>query len=189
MYELFFNYSNDILLITDNKGDVLDVNNSFFRVFGYPPKQVLSKNIKYFLHPDDVCSTSTAISGLSPEADVIHFEHRHISFDGKYVRLSNTAYLDVGTGNIFIVSIQMTEEKITAVDPKVEITKLVKNIAHEINNPLGIISGYTELIKAQYEKDTKINEKLDVILNATERITDIIQSLKAIYCSDNILEK
>lgn len=65
-------------------------------------------------------------------------------------------------------------------------------IAHEINNPLAIISGQCELMQMQLaEKDDPIeNKKLQVMQNATERIAAIINGLRVFARHDTTeLEK
>lgn len=183
MYENFFNHSNEILFITDDKGNLLDINHSFFNMLGYTKKQILLTNIKDLMHQDEVDKTLIKVLELSPK-ETINFEHNFIHLDGNSLTLNCSAYMDVETTNIFI-----TAKYVTQNNAKAEMTKLVKHTAHEINNPLGIISGYTELIKSQPDLNMSTNEKLDVILNNCERIVNIIQNLKQTYCSDSELEK
>jgi len=191
MYETFFIYSNDILFITDDEGNLLDVNNSFCRILGYNKKQILLTNIKELIHQDDINETLNLMSQLAAGKETVNFQHRYIDLDSNYLTLSCCANIDIETGNIFITAKDVSQDK-TAVNqsnPNAEITKLVKDIAHEINNPLGIISGYTELIKSHPGLDTSISDKLDVILKSTERIANTIQNLKQTYCSDEHLDK
>lgn len=59
--------------------------------------------------------------------------------------------------------------------------ELAASVAHEINNPLGIISGYAELIRYHEKLDL---EKLDAILTSCERISHIVTNLKRFARSD-----
>ncbi|WP_299262560.1 histidine kinase dimerization/phospho-acceptor domain-containing protein [uncultured Psychrosphaera sp.] len=183
MYETFFNHSNDILFITDDKGNLLDINTTFVHNLGYSKKQVLLTNIKPLMHQDDVTKTLKLMSELSRDKPLINFEQNYIHLNGKSLRLSCTAFMDVETRNIFISA------KYISKNSNEEINKFVNATAHEINNPLGIISGYTELLKSQPGIDKNTNEKLDVILKSSERIANTIKDLKQVYCSDSSLEK
>jgi PAS domain S-box-containing protein len=58
------------------------------------------------------------------------------------------------------------------------IGELSASMAHEINNPLGIISGYIELILLSPETNEKLTAKLEVILKSCKRISHIMNSLK-----------
>ncbi|PQJ54312.1 histidine kinase dimerization/phospho-acceptor domain-containing protein [Psychrosphaera saromensis] len=183
MYETFFNHSSDILFITDDKGNLLDINTAFVHNLGYTKEKVLLTNIKDLMHQDDVTKTLKLMSELSRDKPLINFEQNYIHLNGKSLRLSCTAFIDVEVRNIFIAA------KYVSKNSNEEINKFVNATAHEINNPLGIISGYTELIKAQPGIDANTNEKLDVILKSSERIANIIKDLKQVYCPDNSLEK
>jgi PAS domain S-box-containing protein len=53
------------------------------------------------------------------------------------------------------------------------IGEMAAGVGHEINNPLLIIKGYTEILKKEFE-----SENLDKILNATHRIEQIVSGLR-----------
>lgn len=56
--------------------------------------------------------------------------------------------------------------------------ELAAGMAHEINNPLGIISGYSELLMRSNAEDPAAMEKIDVILKSCNRISHIVNNLK-----------
>jgi len=60
--------------------------------------------------------------------------------------------------------------------------ELAASVAHEINNPLGIISGYAELIKYQGRVD---EQKLEAIMKSCDRIAHIVKNLKRFSRSDS----
>ncbi len=51
--------------------------------------------------------------------------------------------------------------------------KLIANISHEFKTPLTIISGYTQLIKADI-KDEENLKNADLIINESERLSDLV---------------
>lgn len=51
-------------------------------------------------------------------------------------------------------------------------------IAHEINNPLAVISGNLPLLKKFKNEETKFNSKLDTLVRASDRIEKIVRGLK-----------
>ena len=189
MYEIFFNYSDNILLILNNKGELLESNNSFCSVLGYSREQQSANNIQHFIAPSDIHNLLTLISGLSPEKLNDSFTHDYICSDGHHVKVNSRAFLILETNNVHIISQQIvnSDNSINNII-KFQMNTLIKDIAHEINNPLGIISGYTELIKAQCVSDINIVDKLEVILSSTERIKGTLQELKQVYCCDDNLE-
>jgi PAS domain S-box-containing protein len=56
--------------------------------------------------------------------------------------------------------------------------ELSASVAHEINNPLGIISGYTEIMLLSADLPNGFDEKLNSILKSCDRIAHIVNSLK-----------
>ncbi len=51
-------------------------------------------------------------------------------------------------------------------------------IAHEINNPLAIITGNTKLLKRMREDEVRFESKVEQIIKATSRIEKIVKGLK-----------
>ncbi len=56
--------------------------------------------------------------------------------------------------------------------------ELAASMAHEINNPLGIISGYSELLMRSNAEDANAMAKIEVILKSCNRISHIVSNLK-----------
>ena len=69
--------------------------------------------------------------------------------------------------------------------------ELSAGVAHEINNPLSIISGFTELLESRLPDDVleKHGKKLNAISRSCERISHIVQKLKRFSRTDEIVEK
>ena len=57
-------------------------------------------------------------------------------------------------------------------------------IAHEINNPLNIISLYAQDLEAEYEDDELIQENVGNIVNQCERVANIISNMRAFSGKD-----
>jgi len=66
-------------------------------------------------------------------------------------------------------------KKIAETQRLAQLGRLLSDMAHEVNNPLMIISGRTELALMDEMKDKKIKEALDVILKQCYLAKDIIQ--------------
>ncbi len=57
------------------------------------------------------------------------------------------------------------------------IGRLVSGVAHEVNNPLAAILGFTDLLLENPEVPASAREDLQIILQETQRTKDIVQDL------------
>ncbi|NVK24636.1 MAG: PAS domain-containing sensor histidine kinase [Gammaproteobacteria bacterium] len=102
--------------------------------------------------------------------------------NGKIVTLSGTIQ-DIHDKKITELRYNQERQKSIQNAKFAALGELAASIAHEINNPLGIISGYTELLK--YQNDGQENDKLDAILKSCERISYIVKNLKRFSRTDS----
>ena len=61
---------------------------------------------------------------------------------------------------------------------------LAAGVAHEINNPVNIVSNFAELILDEVEKDGQAAKHVEGILNASDRIATIVRNLLAFSRQD-----
>lgn len=66
--------------------------------------------------------------------------------------------------------------------------ELAASMAHEINNPLGIISGYSELMLLASDASDNTQSKLQVILKSCDRISHIVNNLKRFSRTESSLQ-
>ena len=71
-------------------------------------------------------------------------------------------------------------ERIQEVDQVRVLTETAKAVAHEINNPLSVIMGYTKLLLNEVASDSPTEQKLEDVLAASEEIAKIILKMKAV---------
>jgi signal transduction histidine kinase/CheY-like chemotaxis protein len=56
--------------------------------------------------------------------------------------------------------------------------QLVASVAHDINNPLTAVIGYTEILLLEREKDEQLKKRLEVVLSEANRIAGIVRNLR-----------
>ena len=66
--------------------------------------------------------------------------------------------------------------------------ELAASMAHEINNPLGIIAGNAELLKLRHELPAPVNDKIDIIMKSCDRISHIVKGLRRFSRTSENLE-
>jgi signal transduction histidine kinase len=72
---------------------------------------------------------------------------------------------------------RLAEEQIAQADKLASIGQLSSGIAHEINNPLGIILGYTQLLLRQTESDSATRQDLKTIEKHVRSCKGIVEDL------------
>ncbi|HEV1994729.1 MAG TPA: PAS domain S-box protein [Candidatus Acidoferrum sp.] len=69
------------------------------------------------------------------------------------------------------------QAKLAHAEKMATIGRLVSGVAHEVNNPLAAILGFTDLLLENPEVPGKAKEDLQIILQETQRTKDIVQDL------------
>jgi signal transduction histidine kinase len=72
---------------------------------------------------------------------------------------------------------KVMEERLRQADKLASIGQLAAGVAHEINNPLSLILGYTKMLRKQYPAEGQAREDLDVVYNNAEVCKKIVDDL------------
>lgn len=195
------------VLATSKDGSIVYANDNFCRLMGYTLDEIMGKNPRIFnsgVHEPEYFKElwTTLISGKPWKGAVCNRKK-----DGTLVwmdTLITPVFNDAKVIEKFIVvRFDITNEKQTEMLAKEQslqlenqkLQMLIQNskmaalndlsagISHEINNPLGIIIGKTEISRSLYEKETSKNPKIMVgfskVESAAGRIHEIVKSLRA----------
>jgi signal transduction histidine kinase len=69
------------------------------------------------------------------------------------------------------------EERVIQADKLASIGRLGAGVAHEINNPLSVILGYTNILRQKYPESDQTKEDLDIIFNNALLCKKIVEDL------------
>ncbi|SMC37482.1 PAS domain S-box-containing protein [Desulfocicer vacuolatum DSM 3385] len=172
-----FEQSLDTILVTDDHWHIREINPAGVAMTGYTKEELLMENMpmdRLFASDEDW----QRISRLIMENEFILNEETYFKgVRGNKLYVIITGGIDYGafgcakTFHFIIKNInekKEMEEQIVQADKLAALGELSAGVAHEINNPLGIILGYTQLmLKAEaankdnfpYHDDLKIIEK------------------------------
>src|SRR5258708_16608613 len=76
-----------------------------------------------------------------------------------------------------ITDAALLQAKVADREKMATIGRLVSGVAHEVNNPLAAILGFTDLLLENPEVPGSAREDLQIILQETQRTKDIVQDL------------
>jgi PAS domain S-box-containing protein len=86
-------YSQDVICSFDDNGDFLQVSAASERIWGYQPREVIGRNFKEFILPEDVANTAYLIGRMKAgESVASNFENHFRRKDGSLVTLDWSAY-------------------------------------------------------------------------------------------------
>ncbi len=178
-YRSVFEKSTDAIFIVEKKtGKYVDINESGVQLTGRSRSELQQLTIK------DVVA-----NGAFARLKIIHESNTNVDF-GKvtYVRpdgTQRTALLSsqpIDNENVLGIARDITEELVLAEQlrqtQKMEaIGTLAGGIAHDCNNILSAILGYSELVLAELPSESSITNKIEAIYSSGERARDLVTQI------------
>ncbi|MDD4923216.1 MAG: histidine kinase N-terminal 7TM domain-containing protein [Dehalococcoidales bacterium] len=180
-YKTIIKTAVDGFWLTDTQGRFLEVNNAYCQMIGYSHDELLKMSISDIEAIETRQQILTHIARIMGEGKD-RFETRHRHKDGSIIDVEVSAnYLEGGGGRMMLFIRDITErkklhEQLIAQDRLVSIGELTAGVAHELNNPLTSLIGYSGLLR---ERDLPADIKEDIIIinNEAKRAARIINNL------------
>lgn len=179
----FFENSKDIIYFCDISGNITSINPSGIRLLGFDggPDSVNFHDL--FSSPDELNRYLTELREKGFIADLeMEFQGR----DGRtrHILLTANAIYDkdrvlIGCEGIGkdMTRLKVVTEQLINHEKMASVGQMAAGVAHEINTPLGIILGYTQLMMDDFEKDSESRNNLQVIERQTKACRRIVADL------------
>jgi PAS domain S-box-containing protein len=106
-----FETSQDLILITDSKGVLVQVSPSAESILGYAPEQMIGHSAIEFIHGDDLDSTRAEMRAARRGQYTRNFDSRYVHSDGRIVTLSWMGTWSEPVRRHFFVGRDMTESR------------------------------------------------------------------------------
>ncbi len=179
-----FEQSLDTIVVTDEKFNISEINQAGLTLTGYGKGEMLERKmgLKDFISQE---SEWKRIRNLLETCEYVLNEETHFMCqDHSHIMVMITGGVDYGafgcgkTFHFIIKNIndkKQMEQQIAQADKLAALGELSAGVAHEINNPLGIILGYTQLMLKEdsgFEEDLKIIEKH--VKNCKDVVSDLL---------------
>jgi PAS domain S-box-containing protein len=174
----------DSVWTMDLKGNFTFASPSFERITGYTAKEALHLNMKDVLTPESALKAKKTIeyfiSATSEKPGLVELEH--VAKDGTHkwceVKASFRYNQQGKPVEIIGVTRDVTMRRRAAQSMRLaQLGKLVADMAHQVNNPLMIISGQAQLMEMEQIENKAVQEGLVTIVDQCRRAKDIIQRL------------
>lgn len=170
----------DLMFRLDSAGNVLDYRTPQDDLLAAPPDEVIGSNV-YEISTDDNFKeiTKEKIKECLETGELQVYEYfLNLPMGKRYFESRLVKTGDDETLSIIrdITDKKRYERKLIEAQRMDSIGNLAGGVAHDFNNMLAAISGYTELLLAE-ESDSSKKESLNAIMKAVRRSSDLTQKL------------
>jgi two-component system NtrC family sensor kinase len=185
-YKSVVENARDLIFLVDEEGAFLSANTAMARIFGVPAAGIVRKKIADLLSREDAQAVlswvqdavhsrkSSEIKAALRIRDRIYWFSTHFvpifGEDGRSVEQVLVMARD-------ITDRQQMENQMAQTEKLASLGTLAAGVAHEINNPVGVMLGFTELLLDKIPKDSKEHEMLKTIERQGLNAKRIVENL------------
>jgi two-component system cell cycle sensor histidine kinase/response regulator CckA len=183
------------VVVHDADGRILYGNRNAFELHGHSPEEFLRLNLRDFLPADAQALLLTRIRQIQ-EAGQTSFEVSHLRKDGSAFPLRIHARTAEWEGRPVILSVQtdlterkQLEDQLRQAHKMEAIGRLAGGVAHDFNNILMVINGYSHLLLLDLPADNPMRTQLEEIKKAGDRAAALTRQLLVISRKEVIERK
>jgi PAS domain S-box-containing protein len=180
----FFTNSKDMVFFCDSKNRLVNINSAGLEMLGYTIEEDPELTLRdIFQNKGDL---DHYFETLIPIGFIEDLEVEFVRADGTvvYVLLSATAvYNDehefIGCEGIAkdLTRVRTMMEQLVASEKMASVGQMAAGVAHEINTPLGVILGYSQLMMDDFSPESEEGQNLEVIERQTKACRKIVADL------------
>jgi two-component system NtrC family sensor kinase len=184
-YRSLVESADDMIYTMDKDCKILSVNQYCLRLVGAQADEVVGKSVMDVIEyktAENACSIVEKVLASSEtmsHEERVKIGNREYWLDTKYKAVMS----DVGAA-VLVISRDITEHKIMEdqlfhTEKLASLGSLSAGVAHEINNPIAIILGFTEILLGRFAEDSKEYEILKTIERQGNNCKSIVENLLA----------
>jgi len=175
---LIIEYSGEAIVSKSVGGIIIGWNRGAEQLYGYTAEEVIGRPISILLPPDRYPEYLHVMKKVRGGETVHAFDTVRLRKDGTTVNVSvGISPIEARDGEVVgalknshdITRIKKLEAQFIEAQKMEVVGHLAGGVAHDFNNILGIIMGYSEMIIASLAADSPLREDMHQILHATER--------------------
>ena len=185
-YRRIFEVSRDMILVSKKDGLIVDINPAGYKMLGYNygEKDLKVKKFQDFFANE--ADWKTLIADIIEKGFISNHEVTLKRIDGGEISSLISGSLDNGPSkednfvNFLVKDIEqrrLIENQMAQTDKLASLGQLSAGVAHGINNPLGIILGYTQLLMRDEDKETERYADLKIIEKHVKDCKSVVEDL------------
>jgi PAS domain S-box-containing protein len=163
------------------------INTAAISYAGYTPEELIETDVAGVIHPDDREAVKEKTREMLKGKSTTPYEFRIVTRDGnvRWVMQTVTSILHEGERAILGSTMDITDRKRADEErnrrEKLQgILEMAGTVCHEMNQPMQIISGYSELLLMNTSEGDPIYKKLNTIIEQIRRMSAITRKLMMI---------
>ncbi|HUI29809.1 MAG TPA: PAS domain S-box protein [Candidatus Acidoferrales bacterium] len=171
---LFENFADVILYFRHSDGKIIEANRAAETAYGYSRDELLTKTI-YDFSVNETSEEVQAQIGKAYSSGIV-LETVHRRRDGSTFPVEvRSGGLTMGGERVLVSVIRDLTERNQLQEQLIQSQKLeglgllAGGVAHDYNNILNVIMGYTDILRSKLEKDDPDRQRLEVIMSAANR--------------------
>jgi PAS domain S-box-containing protein len=179
------NTTQSMILVLDTAGLISYANRRCYEA-GYREDELIGHRLVDWVEPshrnDFEAALETTAHGQQVENLELQVRRSDETMGHFSISLSPMRDEQSAVNNLVVVMTDITDAvllqaKLAHSERMATIGRLVSGVAHEVNNPLAAILGFTDLLLENPEVPASAREDLQIILQETQRTKDIVQDL------------
>ena len=194
-YRMIVENSRDIIFTLNDKGEYVYVSPSVTTTLGYNPLELIGKTFVSLVHPDDLTFIQEEIKRINiPDYQTTEekeYRLRNASGEWRWVVSKGTRVVDSNGKFLHFIGIirDITERKLAEADRRqledkaqaasrlAIVGEMAAGVAHEINNPLTGVLGFSQIILEKENLPADIKEDVKLIADGSRRVSEIVKRL------------
>ncbi|MFI5323437.1 MAG: PAS domain S-box protein [Thermodesulfobacteriota bacterium] len=187
-YRSFVETAKSGIIAVDGDGKIVLFNPAAEKLFGYPKDEIIQKDFNV-LFPEryrDITTMSLSKDGWSGFSELIEStsELAGLNRSGEEFPIEASFSMCKVEGRLILTAIifDITERKILQEQllqsaKLAAVGELISGVTHEVNNPLAVVIGYSEMLLAESDLSNELREAITAIHGESERAKKVIQNM------------
>ena len=196
-YQIITRYANDIILLMDQRGLIVEVNQQALKVYGYSRREMINQNVVLVFAPKSIRGMSKIVKAFESREGII-FEAIHRKKNGEEFPVEISARLvEIGGETLIQNSIRDISEKKKIVEELEFSQTLLQKVFDSLEETIFLINPTERKIENVnlaaiktfgYDKEELLDRGSEILFGNKERFESFIKQSFSIYVNQDFYE-